>query len=178
MSRTVIFTFYRKRHWIGQLISHYSGGPWTHTATTFVGALKGQDLMDTNITIESLGGRLLGTNGVVASVDDETYHQGKQKSKRIERIALTVSEDAFERAFTFARNQIGMAYDYKGVLGFVIRLLGAGPKNKWYCSELSAKVFEIITSKPVSTKRQSPSSLYDIVDSAKRAMYGAPESPI
>lgn len=148
--------YHRKKGLIPKLIQYYTGY-WNHVSIELDG-----------VVYEALGGRLLGTNGVVMSPNKLSYHSGKNAPNEVVTIKIPMGlRQRIDPEITkttlkfFLEQRVGRKYDLRGVFGFIFRWV-RGKESNYYCSELAIEAIEIWKGKKYNLD-YSPTAIYELV---------------
>ncbi len=139
--------FYNRKGLTPSLIKYFGGGDFNHVSIEVHG-----------FVYETIGGKLLGADGVVMSPDKLTQHQENYAPDKL--VTINIKSEFDHNVEAFLRSKVGKKYGYKEILGFVFRWI-RGTDHQYYCSELAVRAYEIATSKKYDLK-YSPSALYEL----------------
>lgn len=151
----VLIHFYAQDGFISNAIENESGGSYSHVSIELRGNVY-----------EAIGGRLLGINGIVASPDAKSYHQGKHEAQVI-TVEMQFPLDMVTMTINYLNSRVGEKYGYRQLLTWVIPFY-ARRDNRVVCSQLVMQALTILTGFYFDTSKHSPSSIYDVVGLARR----------
>jgi len=78
-----------------------------------------------NETIEAWGGKVI----------CQPFDQGHKPGTKVTIYSITCTDDQRQRFYNFMVSQVGMKYDYLGIVGFALRIKSQKAES-WFCSEL------------------------------------------
>jgi uncharacterized protein YycO len=97
---------------------------WSDISHTSAFMLKRGKMADTEVIEAWVGG-----------VKKRPWYEGHAPGTKINLWKVACTQNQKNRFYKFMENEIGKAYDYRGLVGFVARS-GVQHETKWFCSEL------------------------------------------
>jgi len=144
--------FYKGRHrWVNRLISWWTRGPYSHVEVVVELLYDAQSPQDSAQNLGPRPSRCASSSQMDGGVRIKTINLSPDHWDLVE-----VDADAQHvRSWFEARK--GTKYDYLGVLGFILRIIGHDQK-RWFCSEAVAASLGFL-----EPWRFNPNSLYTVL---------------
>lgn len=143
--------FYKGRHrWINRLISWWTKGPYSHV----------------EVVVEQSGFDVLGDGGLLGEVRLSEVASSSLLDGGVRIKAINLNPDHWDiievdgsaqHARSWFEARVGAKYDFLGVLGFILRIIGHDQK-RWFCSEAVAASLGFI-----EPWRFNPNSLHAVL---------------
>ena len=125
----MLLQYIGKSFFPSKIIEWFTWGKYSHSAWSFCEIEDGKLVGDTS-EYEAWAGK-----GVVHVPEIGANHT---KGTRIDLYQLATPLDNADanKGLKFLSDQLGKGYDYKGILGFLLRKKSMHNPNDWFCSEL------------------------------------------